>query len=393
MIQKNTQKMKYAILIALTLACCHPTTALQQHQQQMKPSSSSSLPPSSSSISSKDEAFLSWIDEQPNVERHVTVQDDGIAGRGLVATSLLQPGQVAASIPPALTIRHVNDDKNDNWAGVLAAKLLDHVRQSPASPLSGYIKYGLPDTAPMIPCRWGESSPHQEQLFLLQLQNATLQATIQQISEWRRDQTSRNCCNPNSLEYLKCLDLVCSRTLKGGGGGGGGRRQLVPLIDLANHATREQGGGQFRVLQDGTVQLLVGERAIPPGHAVTLDYGARNVDDFLLHYGFVPDRCYSDSVSLLIHREGAEDDESSRTSTTTETLSWGDCQGFRGHPDASVRNAARTLLESFPTSLEDDVQILNHRQNDASPVEHSVVSYRYAKKSLLASLAGVHQWS
>ncbi|CAJ1941121.1 unnamed protein product [Cylindrotheca closterium] len=365
--------MKHTFLILLALADYHSTTALQQQRQ---PAIKKSSPPIQPPLNN-DVAFLRWIDEQPNVERSVAVQDDGIAGRGLVATCLLQPGQVAASIPPALTIRHEDDNENDNWAGELAAKLLNHVHRGPSSALAAYIEYGLPETAPTVPCRWDTEQ-------LMQLQNATLLETIQQVSEWRHDQTSRHCTTSDDSEYLKYLDLVCSRTLKGGGG-----RQLVPLIDLANHATREQGGGQFRVLKDGTVQLLVGERTIQPGQAVTLDYGARNVDDFLLHYGFVPDRCYSDSVSLLIQRK--EDDGDS--SSSTEIFSWNDCQGFRGHPDSSVRSAARTLLESFPTSLEDDVQRLNQGQNHDYPVDRSIVSYRYAKKSMLASLAGVHQWS
>lgn len=310
-----------------------------------------------------DEAVLwDWLQD---VDHHVLIQDDGRAGRGLVASRRLEPGQVVVSVPPHLTIRVEGDEsanENDDWAGVLAARLMTS---------RTYREYGLPQTPPSIPARW----TLQQQL---ELQNATLLEEIQQVNAWRHYQADRHCASQQEQsDFLYCLDLVCSRTLRGNDGS----RQLVPLLDMANHAATEQGGGQFRVLPDGTVQLLVGNRGVHPGQAITLDYGARIVDDFLLHYGFVPDRCYSDAVTVPAI-DGSKSDLA---------LSWKDCQGYRGHADAAVREAARNVLVAFPTSLQDDVELLNGE--DSSNIDHATLSYRYAKKSLLSSLAGLHSWS
>jgi hypothetical protein len=106
-----------------------------------------------------------------------------------------------------------------------------------------------------------------------------------------------------------------------------------------------------------------------------MDYGTRAVDDFLIHYGFVPTRCLTDSVVVPAHGEHV-------------SIAWKDCRGYNGHSDEVVRTACKKLLDSFPTTLEEDVSQLNEIGGDVSEAYQAALQYRYAKKSLLASAVG-----
>ncbi|CAB9527861.1 SET domain [Seminavis robusta] len=329
--------------------------------------------PKSDNEESQLEAFHKWADDN-GIQRKVQVHQDTTAGggRGLIATERIEPGEVAARVPLSAVMRLEHDVKHnvdDQWAGILASGLLQESQLGQSSRWAPYLAT-LPSDAPLTPCRWNSEQRHN-------LQNQTLSTMILENSEWRKRQCNQHCCNREQqhaavVEYMKWLDLVCSRTLKGRDGS----RQLVPLIDIANHAPSEAGGGHFVVDQDA-VYLLAGSRGVDAGQAVTLDYGARNVDDFLLHYGFVPHRCIGDSVTVMVGEEPV-------------TVAWRDCQGYRGHAQEEVRTACATMLASYPTTLEEDVVRLNHG-DASSEADQWAVAYRYAKKSLLASAVGVQQ--
>jgi hypothetical protein len=125
---------------------------------------------------------------------------------------------------------------------------------------------------------------------------------------------------------------------------------------------------------------VVGERGVNADEAVTLDYGGRTVEDYLLHYGFVPQRCPSDSIEVPIFGDGVK------------VVSWDDCRTYSGHADAKVRLACSDLLASFPTTLEEDVALMRETSyNDAGGGEAlmTALEYRFAKKSLLAQASGV----
>lgn len=313
--------------------------------------------------------FHQWADDQ-GIERKVEVQQDMSAGggRGLIATQRIEPGEVVVKVPLKATLRlkHSSEyDFDDNWAGILARKLHQESLNGLDSPFASYVA-NLPQEAPLTPCRWNSVQRNN-------LQNSTFIELIQENSEWRKRQLmNQNVDYAHVVDYMKWLDLVCSRTLKGRDGS----RQLVPLIDIANHAPSEAGGGHFMVDEEA-VYLMAGSRGVNEGQPVTLDYGARNVDDFLLHYGFVPHRCVSDSVNVQVGDE-------------TVSISWNDIQGYRGHDREDVRKACSQLLESFPTTMQEDVTILNEN-GAASEAEHGAVSYRYAKKSLLTSAVGMSE--
>ena len=312
--------------------------------------------------------FEHWLDSH-GVERSVTVQDDPSVGggRGLVASRRLEPGEVAVFVPVSATLRldgGLHDD-NDNWAGVMAHNLLHHKEIGSRSPLYSCLEFGLPKEAPMTPCRWSS----RDRMFL---QNSTFAEECIRNSFWRRQQVALH-DGSNYKAFMHMIDLVCSRTLRGRDGS----RQMVPLIDMANHAPTETGGGHFSVDEIGNVALIVGSRGVEKGQPVTLDYGARRVEDFLLHYGFVPHRCSSDSVLV-------------KSSHGPLSLSWSDCEGYRGHRDAAVRELCLRELESFPTTLLDDLSLENSNPEGRNAAFRSVLSYRISKKSLLSCLAGAN---
>jgi len=340
--------------------------------------------------------FHEWADSR-DIYRAVAVQDAPQAGggRGLVALQDLGPGEVAARVPLSALIRlsptsdvcdgngyKSNIENDDNWAGELTAKLCQQDSLGDASPFREYMHIGLPNDAPRTVCRWSSSER-------LALQDAALVNESFENAAWRRRQLTNyrqgqhnNKAPVSSKKFLHYLDLVCSRTLKGRDGS----RNLVPLIDNANHAPSEAGGGSF-VVDSDSISLLVGNRGAKAGQAVTLDYGGRRSEDYLLHYGFVPDRCPSDSIIVPLGGENEEENDEFK-------LRWNDCTSFGGHSDVTVRSACSALLGSYETSLGEDVELLRNVGSIAKSAQNedalrSVLNYRIAKKSLLSQAAGV----
>lgn len=330
---------------------------------------------SASSLVSKSsreiDGFHRWLDDV-GVERRaeVAMEESAGGGRGLVATERIGPGEVAIRVPRSATLRLEGGqhDHDDDWAGVLAGMLVDEQAKGMGSLFAPYLSVGLPKQAPITPCRWTLSER-------LQLQNATLLAELNENEEWERRQKLTYHA-PDKESFQTMLGLVCSRTLMGRDGS----RQLVPLIDIANHSPQEAGGGHFKVDSEA-VYLLAGNRGVQEGQAITMDYGARATDHFLLHYGFVPNRCASDSATVKL-RDKRE-----------ISICWGDFGGREGHPEPEVRDACARLLEGFPTTLQEDVDELRSIPEEASYAYRSALLYRYAKKSLLTTASGTQKTS
>lgn len=310
--------------------------------------------------------FHHWLDDL-GVERKADVVIDTLTGggRGLVATDRIEPGEIAIRVPRTATLRLEGGqhDSDDDWAGVLAGMLVKEQGKGADSRFAPYLSGGLPKQAPMTPCRW---TP----LERLQLQNATLLAELKENEDWEQRQERANGV-PGKSGFQTMLGLVCSRTLMGRDGS----RQLVPLIDIANHSPQEAGGGHFKVDSDA-VYLLAGSRGVHVGQAITMDYGARATDHFLLHYGFVPNRCASDSATVELGDK------------RKISICWGDFRGRDGHPEPEVRAACERLLVGYPTTLQEDVDELRSIPEEASYAYRSALLYRYAKKSLLSTASG-----
>lgn len=310
-------------------------------------------------------------------------------GRGLVATKDLKPNEEVLRIPISCITMQTTDDgnKNDNWAGRLAAQVLAMKEQNDDCP---YISC-LPEP-PSIPSRdWHLA-------ILEEFQNPDWLRDVCLSKEWRYDQWSNHQQTKNHLYdlsndivleednfsfslasssskknaddrplFLDCLDLVCSRTIRTGR-----TLQLVPFLDMANHASREEGGGYYKKVGDDFIGLYAGERGIPKGGEVTLDYGRRSNEDWLLHYGFLPSRNIAETVQLGNNR----------------IISWDDV----GTASESLKQDCRQLLDAFETTLLEDQQLLldfSEKGPAAEDFRYTIaLQYRIARKILLSAVAG-----
>jgi hypothetical protein len=148
---------------------------------------------------------------------------------------------------------------------------------------------------------------------------------------------------------------------------------LVPFLDNANHASKEEGGGHF-LEGSSSIALFVGENGAKKGEPVTLNYGERSADEYAAWYGFVPSPdCAGDSITIP---------------ELDRVVSWTDCKPGRGHFDPVVRAKCADILENYPTSLTQDENMLRDYQGnfDAYSV---ALSYRRAKKALLTQAVGL----
>jgi hypothetical protein len=99
---------------------------------------------------------------------------------------------------------------------------------------------------------------------------------------------------------------------------------------------------------------------------VTLDYGSRSNEDWLLYYGFLPRRNAVESITLP---------DSKRVAT------WNDVRTS----DVSLQRKCRAFLEGAVTSLEEDLELL-HRDDSNDFRLETAVQYRINRKSLLSAV-------
>ena len=120
------------------------------------------------------------------------------------------------------------------------------------------------------------------------------------------------------------------------------------------------------------------------GAQVCLDYGGRTNDQFLLHYGFVPHRNPSDRVKVLLPGHLSPVclcTNATRADGSQHHISWLDL----GEPlHKNVREAGDALLQSMPTSVEEDLNLLEEKAGEQA----LALQYRIGKKQLLRAIAG-----
>ena len=325
--------------------------------------------------------FHQWANENKIIRSVKVCQDDDKGGgKGLVATRDLKPREIAIHVPRKMTIQTSGELDNNNWAGTLASKIcqiqseIDNESNNDITidfggdqaytwkPFSWkpYIEYGLPEDGPYTTSHWEDSE-------LLQLQNETLVHEAYEWQEWREEQYARFSSNYSRENFDRALSLVLSRVLDAGEGS----HMLVPFIDNANHASKEEGGGTFQ-LGSNSIVLMAGEYGVKKGEPFTLNYGNRCADDFALTYGFVPHDCIGDSIPIP---------------ATDSIISWDTCFSQHGHADRHVRRKCSEILASYPTNLAEDEKMLrNQKSFDALTV---ALGYRCAKKRLLSKAAGI----
>jgi hypothetical protein len=328
------------------------------------------------------EDFHQWADDNKIIRSVEICQEPGMGGgKGLVATRNLQPGELALHVPRTLTIRTSGAAENSDWAGNMAVQLCELQDEVSLETHEGsveiefgasqsytwkpfswkpYLEVGVPRDAPYTTSHWTNSE-------LQQLQNETLVQDCQATAKWEASQYQRFVTEHSRADFERALALICSRTLEAGSES----RMLVPLLDNANHASKADGGGHF-LLGSGSIALFVGEQGAKKGEAVTLDYGARSAEEYAIHYGFVPEDCIGDTISIP---------------GLNTVVSWDDCASAEGHADPAVRLRCSAMLDAYPTSLAEDEELVRSHQGgfDAYRV---ALAYRSAKKKLLSKAAG-----
>mmetsp|Transcript_26723 Transcript_26723/g.39524 ORF Transcript_26723/g.39524 Transcript_26723/m.39524 type:complete len:398 (+) Transcript_26723:66-1259(+) len=337
--------------------------------------------------------FHQWADENKIIRSvEVSVEGDMGGGKGLIATRDLKPGEVAIHVPRALTIPLTGHNENNNWAGSVASKLChiqnevdsetaDHYQKTISfgggrsyeyKPFSWkpYVNFGMPqDDGPYTADRWTKDE-------LMQLQNQTLLEDVASVARWRASQYERFTSEHAEKEFSRALSLVCSRALEAGPNSS--TRMLVPFLDNANHAPKEDGGCSY-VTGSASVMLFVGEKEIKEGEPVCLDYGPRSHEEYLLHYGFIPSM-RSDGGDVISLPKDIE----SRSPDSFSSSNFIDGQ----HPNPIVRVQSSDLLNSFQTSLEEDEE-LSQNHKDGFNAFKIALDYRLSKKLLLKTAAGL----
>jgi len=268
----------------------------------------------------------------------------------------LDPGETAIRVPmSSVLIEHdkiEGESIKDCWAGRLANRLLTERKSiyaqsmplPPASPVRG----DWPD--------W----------ILNEFKSEEFMKEISSAQDWRYHQWEKYSGSYEDRQpFLDALDLVCSRTMRSGTD-----MMLVPFLDMANHASRPEGGGYYkRNKDDKTISLIVGERGIPQGEEVTLDYGNRNNEDWLIHYGFLPYR---------------NDDETIKLPSSERLVSWKDVRTG----DQILKQECLEYLQEEKTNLEDDLKELRDDQSIRDYRYTMALQYRVSRKILLSAVAG-----
>jgi len=317
------------------------------------------------------------LDQYPQAERYCQVGPTKF-GRGLIATQDLAPGAVALRVPLEYTIMEWDPHRDeDTWTGRLAHRLMnERMMQSPTSainfdsPTSAILQaytQALP-VPPSTPARgdWPIS-------VLQEFDSKQFVEQIQQTQIWRYQQWENYCAGDHSMRqhFLDALDLVCSRAIRCGN-----RVLLVPLMDMANHASQPEGGGYFQIQSgENSICLHVGERGVRQGKEITLDYGSRINEEWLLHYGFLPTRNSLERVTLP---------------ETQRVVTWDDVRT----QDTSLREACQKYLQQASTTLEEDLRQLHIADTNGVDFRlQTAVQYRINHKILLSAIAGQSQQS
>ena len=318
--------------------------------------------------------------------------------RGLIVTKDMKPNECVLQIPMSiigvqtttttttLTPKEGEEQNElsgihkDSWAGRLAYQLLNFDNDK-----SCIYKQSLPKP-PSVPSSITRTHEGWSMDVLNEFQNPMFVDDIRNEQEWKYQQLQSQNIRPDvddehSQKFLDCLDLVCSRTIRTG------RHtfQLVPLLDMANHACRKEGGGYYQLTSDGTaINLYVGERRLKKGDEMTLDYGIRTNEEWMLHYGFLPSRNTEGEQIVLLNK------------SKRIVVTWDDV-GSRSkrHNDDDettllLRQECYDLLhnkEIHPTTLEEDIQLRRQQQQQQDYRLQMAINYRISRKILLSAIA------
>mmetsp|Transcript_3417 Transcript_3417/g.9820 ORF Transcript_3417/g.9820 Transcript_3417/m.9820 type:complete len:533 (-) Transcript_3417:2061-3659(-) len=329
------------------------------------------------------DSFLSWVvaNGVKGVGTAVGIFEGEGGERGLVALKSAATGAELLRIPLRIALTDHPEDKESNallytgapWSIRLAAKILREKAKGPESVYQCYLNV-LPKSvpSPLTGFTWEEMQELQYQAVLTDVYE----------TDWlAADGYSRS--SPEAIggaseeEFRWALSVVHSRTFGSASPQGGvGVRMMVPLVDMINHAGDWGGvvnGAASKSVSplDVVVWELVppssdsGEwemavkaiRPIEEGQEIVMSYGERDNNDFLVHYGFVPEANPHDSVQLFSDgsREAAE--------WFLQQVYWTGDFSLSGIPDVES-------LLGDAVAAADEVPVDEHAQGDSLCVLH-----------------------
>jgi hypothetical protein len=270
---------------------------------------------------------------------------------------------------------------SDAWAGRLAQKLVERQRQATSSDIE---TTAITDTySDALPPPPPTPSRGDWSIEVLQtLDDTNILREIEVAKDWRNEQwevfgVSEQGALGDQQRFLDALDLVSSRTIRCGS-----KFMLVPFLDMANYASRDQGGGCYTLAKEvpkgdddneDIIELKIGDRGVKAGDEICLDYGDRTNEEWLLYYGFLPDRNSAETLVLPVSRR---------------TITWDDVNGG----DENLKEECRVALDRSSTTLRHDIKTLNRLEMDDENNEDVTMllalKYRIARKTLLSAVAG-----
>jgi hypothetical protein len=232
--------------------------------------------------------LCAWVNEKGG-SAHNVVCGPTQHGLGLLAAEALEPGDVAVSIPsscllsaefaresPELLALH-DEVPEEFWAARLALVLLAERSKGDAGALAPYMRT-LPASF-TVPLLW---SPEAVKLLQYQPVQSALLKSAKLVGSFASEQLAQapsafgvRAVDANAFGWA--VAACSSRAFRVGGGA----RALCPIIDLGNHAPREEATCEVRGTLGGKVEL-VAKRGIELGEEVTYCYGELSNDAFLL---------------------------------------------------------------------------------------------------------------
>lgn len=198
-----------------------------------------------------------------------------------IPSSCLLSAEFARESPELLALH--DEVPEEFWAARLALVLLAERSKGDAGALAPYVRT-LPASF-TVPLLW---SPEAVKLLQYQPVQSALLKSAKLVGSFASEQLAQapsafgvRAVDANAFGWA--VAACSSRAFRVGGGA----RALCPIIDLGNHAPREEATCEVRGTLGGKVEL-VAKRGIELGEEVTYCYGELSNDAFLLDYGFVP---------------------------------------------------------------------------------------------------------
>ena len=262
-----------------------------------------SAPPATDAVTQ----LCEWVEAQGGSAAKV-VAGPTPYGLGLHATTNLQRGDVAVSVPSSCLLAAPADDEqalgrlhdsvpDDFWAARLGLLLLAERAKGESSRVAEYLRT-LPATY-TVPLMW---SPEAVKLLQYPTAQRRLVKSAKFVSTFS---TERLLDSADAMEAFggltvgaDALGWAVAASSSRAFALGGRDRVLCPVIDIGNHAPKGEASCELRGTRGGAVEL-VATRDLAAGDEVSYCYGARlSNDDFLLDYGFVPASNAHDDVQL-----------------------------------------------------------------------------------------------